>query len=126
MRQAGILATLANLEWRVTHPGPAYDPNHSLGWSHAEICKHSERDTREGLRDHLAALQNMGMIENADIIRNDRVTLDLLHLKEIGFVKSEPDELTLKRTPHFNGGSNSRLFAGQWLLSSKGRRLLIV
>jgi len=126
VRQAKVLAALANLEWRVARPGPTYRPNHPLGWSHAEICEHSGRDTREGLRDRLAALQNMGMLEGAEIIRNDGVTIDLVHLKQAGFVESRPDELTCETVPHYNGGSNSRLFADGWLLSDKGRGLLIV
>jgi hypothetical protein len=126
LKQARVLAALANLEWRITHPGPTYKPHHPLGWSHAEICEHSGRDTREGLRDHLAAMQNMGMLEGAEIIRNDGVTIDLVRLKRAGFVDSKPDELTCETVPHLNGGSNSRLFADEWLLSDKGRGLLIV
>src|ERR1039458_8837871 len=62
LKQAEILAALANLEWMIIRPGPSYNPSRPPGWSHAEICKQSGRDTKEGLRDHLANLQNMGMI----------------------------------------------------------------
>ena len=92
------------------------------GWSHAQICTAGRINPDEGLRDRIAFLQNIGSI-SGEVIRDDQLTIDLLTLEEAGFVKLKPGTLVLQTTPHFNGGSNTRLAGGQWSLSDAGRSL---